>query len=145
MTILAFDGVNLAADRLTSFDALRGTRTKIHRVGSLLMGGSGNTSKIDLMHEWFRNGAKPENFPTENADESTCCNFMVIDATGQISHYTSTHIPIKVEEKQWAVGSGRDYALAAMHLGYGARRAVEVACFFDPGCGNGVDVLALHE
>ena len=32
-------------------------------------------------------------------------------------------------------------AMATMALGHTARRAVEIACRFDPGTGNGVDEL----
>ena len=47
----------------------------------------------------------------------------------------------KVEDQFAAWGSGRDFALTAMHLGKSAREAVEIACLFENGCGNGVDVL----
>ena len=47
----------------------------------------------------------------------------------------------RVEDGFVAVGSGRDYAMATMALGHTARRAVEIACRFDPGTGNGIDEL----
>lgn len=40
-----------------------------------------------------------------------------------------------------AIGTGRDYARAAMHLGRNAVEAVQVAILFDENCGNGVDTL----
>jgi ATP-dependent protease HslVU (ClpYQ) peptidase subunit len=48
---------------------------------------------------------------------------------------------VHYEDKKTATGSGRDYALAAMHCGKTAREAVEIACLFETGCGNGVDEL----
>lgn len=39
------------------------------------------------------------------------------------------------------MGSGRDFAIAAMHCGKTAREAVEIASLYENGCGNGVDVL----
>jgi hypothetical protein len=47
----------------------------------------------------------------------------------------------KAEDDFVAVGSGRDYAMAAMALGHTARVGVEIASRFDPGTGNGVDEL----
>jgi hypothetical protein len=47
----------------------------------------------------------------------------------------------RIEDGFAAIGSGRDYAMAVMSLGHDARTAVEVASRFDPGTGNGVDVL----
>ena len=52
--------------------------------------------------------------------------------------------PLKFHDEQFAIGSGRDFALAAMYLGKTAAQAVEVACVFDSGCGNGVDAMALE-
>jgi ATP-dependent protease HslVU (ClpYQ) peptidase subunit len=42
-----------------------------------------------------------------------------------------------------ATGSGMDYALAAMKMGAGARKAVEVACELDIYSGAPVDVVKL--
>jgi ATP-dependent protease HslVU (ClpYQ) peptidase subunit len=50
-----------------------------------------------------------------------------------------------VEDPFIAFGAGRDYAMAAMHLGCDAHRAVEVACVFDTGCGMGIDTLELDQ
>jgi ATP-dependent protease HslVU (ClpYQ) peptidase subunit len=47
------------------------------------------------------------------------------------------------EDKFIAWGAGRDYALAAMHLGKNSREAVEVACALDNTCGMGIDILEL--
>ena len=42
-----------------------------------------------------------------------------------------------------AIGSGRDFALAAMALGHSAIEAVTVAGRFDTASGNGFDALPL--
>jgi len=46
-----------------------------------------------------------------------------------------------VEDEFVAVGSGRDYAIAAMALGHTARVGVEIASRFDPGTDNGAKGL----
>ena len=42
-----------------------------------------------------------------------------------------------------AIGCGRVAALAAMHAGCDAKRAIEIAALLDPFTGDGVDVLEL--
>jgi len=66
-----------------------------------------------------------------------------IDSEGRILLYGSGPNPELVEDKVYAGGCGRDYALAAMHLGHDARKAVEVACALDVHCGLGIDALEL--
>ncbi len=59
--------------------------------------------------------------------------------------YLHSAYPELHEDKFNALGAGRDYALAAMYLGFDASRAVEVACALDVNCGNGIDVLTLED
>ena len=56
-----------------------------------------------------------------------------------------TPYPVKLPSQTFAIGSGRAVALAARRLGKTAQQAAEVACVFDSGCGNGVDILTYHE
>lgn len=48
--------------------------------------------------------------------------------------YTVNHLcrPVRCIEPFVAVGSGRKAAMAAMHMGANAKRAVEIACKIDP-------------
>lgn len=64
---------------------------------------------------------------------------------GSLWKYERTPHPLKFPPQQFAIGSGRDFALAAMYLGCDAAGAVHVACEFDSACGNGVDVVTLQE
>lgn len=42
---------------------------------------------------------------------------------------------MRVDSAFHAVGSGRDFAIAAMHYGKSAREAVELACLYDVSTG----------
>jgi ATP-dependent protease HslVU (ClpYQ) peptidase subunit len=64
----------------------------------------------------------------------------VVNRDGSVMRYEGAW-PIPIEDRQFAMGSGRDYARAAMHLGCSAAEAVAVACEFDENCGNGIDTL----
>ncbi len=144
MTVIAFDGRTLAADKRALIGGLSRSTTKIHRVGASLVGFAGDGAQGMEMLAWLRKGAKPVAFPESQRDDDDWASVIVVRPGGFIDLYERTPYPIRYEDKIFAVGSGRDFALAAMHLGLSAKQAVEVACVFDPGCGNGVDELRLR-
>lgn len=143
MTVICWDGHYLAGDKRTSFGGLHGITTKVHRIGDCLVGCAGTTAHIAEMLEWVRNGRKPEELPTHQRDPKECTSMLLIEPDGSVLQYESSPYPIRIENKQWAIGSGRDFAMAAMHLGYCASAAVAVACKLDMSCGNGIDALTL--
>lgn len=144
MTIICWDGFTLAADKRALCQGFTGaTVTKIHRWSGGLCAFAGEFDIGMAMVQWLRAGAKPEEFPKRQADENAAL-FMVINLDGSVIRYERAPVPLVFENEYQAMGSGRDYALAAMHLGHDARRAVEVACALDSGCGNGIDALTLQ-
>lgn len=140
--MICWDGRTLAADKRCCVGGLVRTVTKIHRVGGLLVGGSGELSFILAVVEWVRGGRLAEKFPADQRNKDDYQPVLVIEADGTPSIYERTPHPIRYEDKCCAMGSGRDFAMAAMHLGKTAREAVEVACALDAGCGNGIDCIA---
>lgn len=68
---------------------------------------------------------------------------MIIIRDNRCFVYSDTSYPVEIEDKFFASGSGRDFAMAAMHLGLNAVEAVKVACLFDVNCGNGIDQLEI--
>lgn len=109
----------------------------------MLVGAAGNGWRCSEMIEWARTGFDADLFPEFQRDEDTAVDLLVILPTGKILSYGVTPCPVEYEDKQFAIGSGRDFALAAMRLGKTAREAVLFAAEFDPGTGNGVDTLTL--
>lgn len=146
MTVIAWDGITLAGDKRTNFGGLHATTTKVHRLrdGSLV-GCAGNTAQIAEMVRWLSEGAKPDQLPVSQRDESKCVSALVVRPSGAIEQFENTAYPILIENPHWAIGSGRDFAMAVMHLGYDAVRAVQVASNLDSGCGNGVDFLRAEQ
>ena len=143
MTIIAWDGKTLAADRRVTQASYKGySATKIHAWDGGLCGFAGDLDTGVTLLAWLHAGADPNTFPQiQSEDPST---LLVIYADGQVAQYGRTPFPMYMEGPFHAVGSGRSYALAAMHLGKNAKRAVEVACALDAGCGNGIDTLTLR-
>ncbi len=143
MTIIAWDGSTLSADKRITNSGLARTVTKICRIGKSLVGMSGEMSLCLEMLEWLRAGADPAKMPAAQRNTDDWSVVAVCDHAGVHVYERSPH-PITYEDNIWACGSGRDYAIAAMHLGKSAREAVEIACLFDVNCGNGIDTLDLE-
>ena len=140
MTTIAWDGRYLAADKMTVNNGLARTTTKIWRVGDLLVGVSGNLDAGMAMKRWIENGEKPEDFPESQKKSDTYTPTCVI-RNKEYWVYESTPYPFRIEDDFAAMGSGRDFALMAMHYGEPAKNAVLMASKFDVGTGSVVDVL----
>jgi 20S proteasome alpha/beta subunit len=146
MTCIAWDGRVLAADKRATSYGYGSTVTKIRRTDAgELLAVSGDFDTGQALMAWYQAGAVPEAYPdNRDANEGVRAQLLVIDAGPRIRVFESTPHAMTIEDVQCAMGSGRDYALAAMHLGRNSRKAVEVACAFDTGCGNGIDTLRLE-
>ena len=142
MTVIAWDGKTLAADKRASNSGLARTTTKIFQVGPALVGFCGDADASAEMLAWVCGGCVPGSFPEGNRDKDGWAQCVFIDASG-LRIYERTPYAIQIEDAFWAGGSGRDFAIAAMHLGKSARDAVEIACLYETGCGNGIDTLEL--
>lgn len=144
MTVIAWDGKTLAADKRSTCVGYPSTVTKIYRLQDGLVGFSGDGSHAMALLTWFKDGRDAEKWPASRNSDSHA-DAIFISNTGEIYEYWGRAGPFstKYEDQFTASGSGRDYALAAMYLGKSAREAVEVACVLDTGCGNGIDTLEL--
>lgn len=142
MTVVCFDGKTMAADRQGEFYCTKTSRKKIRRVGDLLVGGSGEARASEALIQWLANGADVDNFP--RFAEGDKADVLVASKDG-LRLFQSSPYPMVLENKFFAIGSGCDAAMAAMHLGLDARRAVEVACVVCTGCGGGIDAIDLED
>lgn len=143
MTCVAWDGKTLAADRRITYGGTIAEITKIFKIYGLLVGGAGEFPFVLAMVEWVRGGRVAEQFPESQRNKDDWQPLIVIELDGTSSLYERTPFPVCYESKFIAIGSGREYARAAMHLGKTAREAVEVACALDVNCGSGIDTLTL--
>ena len=141
MTIIAWDGYTLAADRNAELYCSKAHRTKIRRIGPYIYGATGEARSFEQVYAWLEAGGDLASWPRPVKDDSPI--IMCIRPDG-VWLYQDSPIPFKLDNKQWAIGSGSDAALATMYLGYDALRAVEVACAVCTGCGGGIDTLELE-
>lgn len=149
MTTIAWDGKTLAADRMATYGHTYNETTKIWRLadGSLL-GGAGETASILQTKRWIEDRiaatmSKP--YPECQKDKDDWAAMMRITKEGVVEIYEKGPIPGIWEGKIAAIGSGRSFALMAMHLGLCARQAVIETSVLAPADSNyGVDMLELH-
>jgi hypothetical protein len=144
MTVIAWDGKTLAADRLigdsgelTKIEWLRGTDTGPLAVfQNAAMGACGDAFQCAALLGHVRD---PKNVTLPVVDNATV---MFVRKEGIFLH-RGFATPIKLPHQIYAIGSGADFALAAMHLGKTAVEAVELACKLSVWCGSGVDAIEL--
>jgi ATP-dependent protease HslVU (ClpYQ) peptidase subunit len=103
---------------------------------------SGQLSLGIKLIEWVRNGRDLDSFPEGiEDDEGIILAYLIIIDNKVVHLYEGTPIPIIFEDRYFASGSGKDFALAAMEAGKTAEEAVLIASKYDVYTGMGVDVL----
>ncbi len=143
MTVIAWDGFELAADKLMCAGATKKTTTKIFRHKDELLGVTGGLGAGLEVMAWYRAGAVPNDYPAINRKTDSESSLVVIRADGTAWRYECGPVPFQCEGPFCAWGSGDESALIAMTCGKTAREAVLLVSQFNTGCGNGVDVLRL--
>ena len=140
MTVIAWDGKTLAADKMNQTGDTISTTTKIKQLPSgEILAISGISSIGLMMISWYESGADKSNFPI-TTDKDLCATMIVADCNGCKEYHSSTGpSPIKIEDKFAAWAVGREAALGAMEMGANAIQAVEIASKWVLGCGRGVD------
>jgi len=138
LTVLAWDGRYLAADKQATFGGTPVPATKIFRHNDVLIGCAGEIQECLAFLEWYKSEGLPK--PTLKEGFSA---YVVSDK--KLYKYESMLYPYLMDMPFWAAGCGADYAIGAMAAGKSAKEAVEIACKFDNQCGLGVDVLDSEE
>jgi hypothetical protein len=145
MTTICWDGKTLAGDKQMTCNGVPVQVTKIHRSpDGALLGASGDADVSEAMKQWYMAGAVPEKFPAKAVETGSETQMLVITQDGQIRLYCRAPIPLKIESEVFALGSGCDFALAAMHLGRCSVDAMVLACQLDVHTGMGFDTLQLN-
>lgn len=144
MTIIAWDGHTLAADKQSTANGFRRVVTKVHMVPDGIIGCSGSATACVAMRDWFMNGRQKQDWPQIQSTDKDAYT-MFVDWAGRLWIYEDFPHPIALENRYDAMGSGRDFALAALELGHDAVTAVQVASKLCNSCGMGYDALNLEE
>src|SRR4051812_17635316 len=110
MSIIAWDGRTLAADRQATRQEMRRAGRKIWRLknGELASINGIEAAGRELL-KWYESGADPAKYPPLQA--TTDWAQMTIISPRGVFDYEQRPIPVEVTDKFMAWGSGRDYAL----------------------------------
>jgi ATP-dependent protease HslVU (ClpYQ) peptidase subunit len=129
----------MAADRkVVDGDTNYHTR-KICRIGQSLVGAAGDNSAIVKFFRWLEKHGRGKQ-PTFTEEEDF--EGMVLTPSG-LFVYDKSCQPDEVVDSFYAIGSGKQAALAAMHMGASPTQAVEIACLVDNSSGGPVDTLSI--
>jgi 20S proteasome alpha/beta subunit len=144
MTIVAWDGKTLAADRqLTSGNTISSCKKLFRLDSGEIVGMAGEWGLCLQMLHWLSTTRSPETFPEFQKETEAFVQVLVITPKKEIFDFGRSPYPTKLEDKFAAIGSGAPYALALMSKSFTAKQAVTVACRFDPNCGQGIDTIQL--
>ena len=145
MTTIAFDGHEMASDTL-AVDGWGQINSvdKLFRGKDFLAGGSGS---YGLLKRWWKNTRTlalhellAQGYPDYVKDTNDPGLMLVSTVSGVVYTHTAGEFML-ISRRYHAIGSGRDYALAAMHLGRSASEAINLTMLFDVNTGGSVTVI----
>ena len=143
MSVVAWDGKTLAADKRAVCAGACFTTTKLRRIKrpdciEEVLAWTGDQDSGEMMAQWYEAGADSATFPDCQKDKDTWARLIVADAHG-CRFYERQPVAVRVEDKFCAWGAGRDFALAALYLDNSAISAVRITSELSTECGNGID------
>jgi hypothetical protein len=134
MTVIAWDGTTLAVDSQMTTVNRRTFTDKLFKHKDEVLAITGNLDVCAALVAWYK-GGNVESFPPMNEDNKS---YLVVARKGEVEYYGETPYPVKINDRFFALGSGADFAISAMHCGKSAVEAVEIACLYDIHCGGKV-------
>jgi hypothetical protein len=124
----------IAADSMVSGDDSFYLVEKLRKGQESIYGGCGDWDKLLKFYNSLESGA--------DLDSDTDVTVLELRSDG-IWIYESTIIPAKIKNDFWAIGTGANFAIAAMHLGLTPAEAVRLACLYDTSSHEPIDVMSL--
>lgn len=142
MTTLAWDGTTLAADKGSFYGDVVIPKHKLHRIKwhgvSAICGVCGDAGVTHQILRWMQG----KEFDNPRHDNES----MVVAVTKSgLWSISSTLIPIRINSKIFATGSGGTMAMGALAVGASAKAAVKAVEKWGCGACNGVDTMTLEK
>lgn len=138
MTVIAWDGKTLAADRQTTRNNVSFDSQKLFVIDdNCAVATYGYRDEGLSLVEWFKCGEKKEDWPEFQKGDNWAG--LVVIRDGKVYEYQQTPNPQPVWANKIAWGAGADVAMGAMAMGADAVKAVEIASQICPSCGFGID------
>lgn len=143
MTVIAWDGKTLAADRQMTWADMRSTVCKLRQLPSgEVLGVTGDSVRAISVLRWYEDGADPEKWP-KCQGEAEYARLIVARHGGKLVYFDWCPVEQIILDPYMAFGVGRDFAMGAMAMGADAQKAVAIACRFSVGCGLGIDAFEI--
>ena len=146
MTVVVWDGSTLATDVAATDGAAQWQTEKAwvfyNELGKVILSGSGPLHSILEMRDWFKAGARSEDFPAIQITHP--CHFIMVNTNG-LQRYEQHPVPINHGRNKCAFGEGRDFAYGALYMGATSEQAVEAANEHSVHCGLGVKLYTLGD
>lgn len=150
MTTVAWDGRFFASDTQGDHGGLIVPTKKLMATPDYVIGGAGSYA---LIYDFWRRtkdmslgsildagfGVTPD-----SEDDDDLPSIMIASRKSRNAWYMSGRVFVPIERGFHAIGSGRDFALAAMSLGKTAYEAVELARTLDVSTGGAIDLIELQ-
>ena len=132
MTTIAvsLDTMEMAADSRCSDDDGSYNVQKIREGKDSYFAGAGDWEKLLKFYDSLENHKKGQEL-----DSDVDVEVIELREDG-IWVYEGILIPAKLKNRFFAVGTGANYAIAAMHMGATPLQAVEIAAIYDPATGG---------
>lgn len=150
MTVIAWDGKTLAADRQSTFGYVQASTTKLRWIDADTMFAAcgPHSGQCRELFRWFTEQKMcPEDYPTGNKSDA-----LVIRRTGRddkhprcMYYEAGCSTPVQIESPFFAIGSGAEYAMATMLLEHDAIKAVNVASVLSKSCGQGWNSASFNQ
>ena len=139
MTVIAWDGKTLAADRQMTWADMRSTVNKLRQLpNGEVLAVTGDSARAVAVLRWYEEGADPEKWP-KCQTETDYARLIVARHGGRLVYFDWLPMEQQIIDPFMAFGAGRDFAMGALAMGADAKKAVGIACRFSVGCGLGID------
>lgn len=136
MTTIAarFSTKEIAADSMVSGDDSFYLVEKLRVGKQSIYGGCGDWDKLLKFYQAIESGSELD----------SDCDVTILELRNDgIWIYEGCIIPARIKNDFWAVGTGANFAVAAMHLGKSPKEAVEIACQYDTSSNLPIDYMKL--
>lgn len=152
MTTIAWDEVTLATDSRATADTtiVNHAEQKLFSIQKdtkykddllLAFAAAGDCHLMPAFEEWLASGCKLADKITENNDH---IYEALVVGTKRVYHYRSDYNTMLPIYGKITIGSGGDFALAAMDFGRNAKQAVKYAMDRDSGTGGKIQSVKLR-
>ena len=90
MSVIAWDGERLAADKRATLGTLIRTTTKVFHLGDALAAYAGDADAGEEVLAWFKDGHDAAKFPASQRDKDTWAGLLIVWNDGTIWKYERT-------------------------------------------------------